>query len=224
MRIRTGVVLATLLFGGNLSIRWSRTSPLTADGSNRPFLHADTARADDEPRYAYVGSFRCKKCHLAEYKSWEATRMAKSFDILKSGQHKEVKEKFKIDTGKDYTTDANCLKCHTTGFERLGGYQTPAGNDEKAVKKAEQLAGVGCESCHGPGGAYVEVFEEILKSKRKYKVEELYALGLTKIDEATCKTCHNQEGPTYDPTTPFDYEKRKRDGVHTLQPLKQRAE
>ncbi len=184
----------------------------------------NSARAGDEPRYAYVGSFRCKKCHLNEYKGWEATKMAKSIDILKPGQHKEAKEKFKLDPNKDYTTDATCLKCHTTGFERPGGYATPAGNDEKAMKKAEQLAGVGCESCHGPGSAYVEVFEELLKSKRKYKAEELYAVGLTKIGEATCKTCHNQDGPTYDPAVPFDYEKRKRDGVHALQLLKQREE
>ena len=150
--------------------------------------------------------------------------MAKSIDILKPGQHKEAKEKFKLDANKDYMTDATCLKCHTTGFERPGGYATPVGNDEKALKKAEQLAGVGCESCHGPGSAYVEVFEEILKSKRKYKVEELHAVGLAKVDETTCKTCHNKDGPTFDPATPFDYEKRKHDGVHAIQSLKQREE
>ena len=224
MRIRIEVVVAAILFGGSLSLRWNLPCHSTADGSRLFLRQANAARADDEPRYAYVGSFRCKKCHLNEYKSWEATRMAKSFDILKPGQHKEAKEKFKLDVGKDYTTDASCVKCHTTGLERPGGYAAPAANDEKAMKKAEQLAGVGCESCHGPGSAYVEVFEEILKSKRKYKVEELYAVGLTKIDEATCKACHNQDGPTYDPTAPFDYESRKRDGVHALRPLKQREE
>jgi len=224
MRIRIDVVLATILFGGSLYVPWGLPSHGTADRSRVPPSPANTARADDDPGYAYVGSFRCKKCHLSEYKSWEATRMAKSFDILKPGEHQAAKEKFKIDPHKDYTTDASCLKCHTTGFERAGGYATPAGNDEKAMKKAERLAGVGCETCHGPGSAYVDVFEEILKSKRNYKVEELYAVGLAKIDEATCKGCHNQDGPTYDPTAPFDYEKRKRDGVHAVQPLKQREE
>ena len=225
MKPRIKVLLAIVLFGGAVSFPLVQPSPSMTDG-NRMFSRpaGDVAMGGEEPSYSYVGSFRCKKCHLGEYKSWEATRMAKSFDILKPGQHKEAKEKFKIDVGKDYTNDEKCLKCHTVGFQQAGGYAVPAGDDEKAIRKAEKLAGVGCESCHGPGSAYVEVFEEILKSKRKYKVEELYAVGLRKLDETTCKICHNQEGPTFDPAVPFDYEKRKQDGVHTLQPLKQREE
>jgi len=224
MRIRIDVVLATILFGGSLYVPWGLPSHGTADRSRVPPRQANAARADDEPSYAYVGSFQCKKCHLNEYKSWEATRMAHSFNILKPEEHKDAKEKFKIDSHKDYTTHASCLKCHTTGFERQGGYAIPDVNDEKAMKKATRLVGVGCESCHGPGSAYIEVFEEIMKSKRKYSVEELYAVGLTRIDETTCTACHNQDGPTYDPNAPFDYEKRKRDGVHELRPLKQREQ
>ncbi len=223
--MRIEIVLATILFAGTVSFPLVQLSTGMTDrdrmGSRQA---AGVAMAVEEPSYSYVGSFRCKKCHLSEYKSWEATRMARSFEILKPGQHKEAKDKFKVDAAKDYTKDETCVKCHTTGFQKPGGYATPAAEDEKAVRKAEQLMGVGCESCHGPGSAYVEVFEEIMKSKRKYKVKELYAVGLMKIEEATCKTCHNQDGPTYDPTAPFDYQKRKQDGVHTLQPLKQREE
>jgi len=225
VKARIKVMVAVILCGCSFTFDLFRPAQGIGDGGST--LRAKASNivvAAEEPSYAYVGSFRCKKCHLNEYKSWEATRMAKSFDILKPGQHKEAKEKVKIDVGKDYTKDEKCLKCHTTGFQQTGGYTAPPGDDEKAVRKAEQLAGVGCESCHGPGSAYIEVFEEILKSKRKYKAEELYAIGLTKVSEATCKTCHNQEGPTYDPATPFDYEKRKHDGVHAIQPLKQREE
>lgn len=225
MKTRIEVLLAIFLFGGTVSFRLIGPPAGVADGTRIAFRPpADVAMAVEEPSYSYVGSFRCKKCHLNEYKSWEATRMGKSFDILKPGQHKEAKEKFKVDVNKDYTKDASCLKCHTTGFEKPGGYVVPAADDEKAIRQAEKLAGVTCESCHGPGSAYVEVFEEIMKSKRKYKVEELYAVGLAKIDETTCKSCHNQEGPTFDPAAPFDYEKRKKDGVHVIQPLKQREE
>ena len=66
------------------------------------------------------------------------------------------------------------------------------------------------------------VFKEILKSKRKYKVEELYAVGLQKISKDTCLKCHNEESPTINPGDTFDYEKRKDQGTHEHKPLKQR--
>lgn len=49
------------------------------------------ALADGESSYSYVGSKKCKLCHIKEYKSWEATKMAKAFDILKPGNSAEAK-------------------------------------------------------------------------------------------------------------------------------------
>ncbi len=63
---------------------------------------------------------------------------------------------------------------------------------------------------------------DIFRTKRKYKVEELYAAGLTKIDETTCKACHNEKSPTINPDVPFDFQKMLLEGMHTLQPLKYR--
>jgi len=183
---------------------------------------AATLVVEGSSSYAYVGSKKCKKCHIKQYKSWEKTRMSHAFEILMPGQHKEAKKKFHVDIAKDFTKDEKCLKCHTVGFGKKGGYATPDPSDKRAVRKAKKLMGVGCESCHGPGSAYVKVFEDILKSKRKYKQEELYAVGLNKIDESVCKTCHNQESPTINPGDPFDFEKRKEQGTHEHFPLKQR--
>ena len=131
MKPRIEVLLAIFLFGGIVSFRLIRPSAGVTDGNRmgiRPA--ADVAMAGEGSSYSYVGSFRCKKCHLGEHKSWEATKMAKSLDILKPCQHKEAKEKFKIDVGKDYTKEASCLKCHTTGFQRPGGYAPPGKVDE----------------------------------------------------------------------------------------------
>lgn len=174
------------------------------------------------PERTYVGSKKCKKCHIKQYKSWAKTRMANAFDILKPGEHSEAKTKFHVDVTKDFTKDDKCLKCHTTGFGHAGGYATPDPADKKAVRKAKKLMGVGCESCHGPGSEYVKVFTDILKSKRMYDVEELYAAGLTRIDASTCTTCHNEESPTINKGDPFDYEKMKAQGTHEHLPLKQR--
>ncbi len=182
------------------------------------------AAGEEESPYSYVGSKKCKKCHIKQYKSWEETRMAKSFEILKPGNNKEAKEKFDLDVEKDYTKDQECLKCHTVGLGLSGGYATPDPEDKKAVRKAKKLEGVGCECCHGPGSEYIKIFDEILKSKRTYKVEELYAVGLSKIGETVCNTCHNEESPSVNPGDVFDYEKRKEEGTHEHFPLKQREE
>jgi cytochrome c peroxidase len=55
--------------------------------------------------------------------------------------------------------------------------------------------GVSCESCHGPGSVYKSM--SIMKSK-----EKSLAKGMTEPTEAVCKTCHNEESPTY---RPFNY-------------------
>lgn len=178
--------------------------------------------AGGESAFAYVGSKKCKKCHIKEHKSWAKTRMGQAFEILKPGTHKEAKEKFNIEVDKDYTADTKCLKCHTTGFGEPGGYAVPVPGNKKSIRTAKKLEGVGCECCHGPGSEYVKIFDEILKSKRKYKVEELYAAGLRKVDESTCKSCHNEESPTIMPGDSFDYQKRKDEGTHEHHPLKQR--
>lgn len=49
-------------------------------------------------------------------------------------------------TGSAYTANAMCIECHSTAFEK--NYDADA--DRYASRWHE--AGVGCESCHGPGG------------------------------------------------------------------------
>jgi hypothetical protein len=165
------------------------------------------APADEEPAYTYVGTKKCKSCHLDTHKSWEKTTMGMAFETLKPGHAQEAKAQFGFDVDKDYTTDPKCLPCHTTGFDKPGGYEIPAEGDRRAARKMKSLQGVGCESCHGPGSGYVEVFEEIDKSQRAYTLEELRSVGLHKAEEEMCVSCHNDKSPTFDPDDPFDYKK-----------------
>ncbi len=83
----------------------------------------------------HVGSEACRSCHAREYESWSASPHARALTALES--------KHKAD-------DANCLKCHTTGFGREGGFRPGGG-----ASAQPDLARVGCESCHGPGGNHV---------------------------------------------------------------------
>jgi len=60
----------------------------------------------------YVGVSKCRPCHLAQTKSWEETRMAKAFELLKPGVAVDAKRTHNLDPNKDYTSDPNCLSCH----------------------------------------------------------------------------------------------------------------
>ena len=84
---------------------------------------------------SHVGSDACKSCHEAEYTTWAAAPHARAVASLAKDGHEG---------------DAKCLACHTTGYGRNGGF--PAGG---GVAEHRDLARVGCESCHGPGGNHV---------------------------------------------------------------------
>jgi peroxiredoxin len=80
----------------------------------------------------YVGSAACQSCHGDEHAAWLTQPHAKALDTL---------------AAKGKANDPDCLRCHTTGFGKPGGFQAGAGAQPA-------LAGVGCESCHGPGGEH----------------------------------------------------------------------
>jgi peroxiredoxin len=111
---------------------------LTLPAAEREKILAErgAARASLLPASAaYVGSDACQSCHPAEHATWSASRHATAFATLaKAGKQ----------------GDAKCIACHTTGLGKAGGF--PAG-----AKGADHpdLARVGCESCHGPGGDHV---------------------------------------------------------------------
>ena len=167
-----------------------------------PFCHADTR--------SYVGAKKCKPCHLKQYTSWGATKMAAAFDLLKPGVRADAKKKAKQDPGKDYTHDSNCLPCHTTGFGKPGGF--------KSIEETPDLAGVQCEGCHGPHSSVLQVMTIQNKS---YKKNEVLAAGLEIPNEKTCKDqCHNSKSPMVGANYLFDYAARKAQGTHEHIPLK----
>jgi hypothetical protein len=137
--------------------------------------------------FTYIGSKKCKMCHKGEkkgmvYETWEKGPHAKAFESLK----KEGGE------GK-----AECLECHTTGYN-AGGYKT-------GDAKAANFEGVGCESCHGPGSAYKKL--SIMKDKAK-SMEN----GLIEPSEEACKKCHNERSKDF---KGFNYEEYLKKIDHT---------
>ena len=86
-----------------------------------------------EPPFAYVGNAACASCHESETAQWETTAHARAKETLEAADKDQVPE---------------CQSCHTTGFGFRTGFATAATTPD--------FWQVGCESCHGPGGAHVE--------------------------------------------------------------------
>lgn len=161
---------------------------------------------------SYLGANKCKPCHLKQYTSWQKTRMAQAFELLKPGVRATEKRLAKLDPAKDYTGDPTCLSCHVTGYLQPGGF--------KSMAATPGLAGVQCESCHGPGSLYTAKDRMSLQNK-EYKRQTVVAAGLVVPTAATCTSlCHNEKSPFMKPGAPFDFEKRKREGSHEHVPLK----
>ena len=114
----------------------------------------------------YVGSAACRSCHAAEHATWSASPHARAVQTL-AGVHKE--------------RNPDCLRCHTTGFGRPGGFPEK-GLAADHVDRAE----VGCEACHGPGGDHV--------AEGATKLGTIVSLG-DKCDSCVilqiCGACHD---------------------------------
>jgi len=158
--------------------------------------------------FEYVGVAKCKTCHSKErlggtqFQHWEETAHAKAIETLKPGVKVEAKVKSAMDPHKDYSSDPECLKCHTTGYE-------------KPAAEGAKLEGVQCEACHGPGSAYKSMK---IMSKKKYREnrgearEKAISAGLVFSTEEVCAVCHNQEGNNFEE---FDFETKVEQVKHT---------
>jgi hypothetical protein len=109
----------------------------------------------------YVGSSKCRMCHLDQYNTWKDTKHATAFEELKGPEQK----------------DPECVKCHTVGFGQAGGFVD--------VATTATMENVGCEDCHGPGGAHVEAAGKNLGN------EGAWQKMINKVPDNTCIKCHN---------------------------------
>lgn len=104
----------------------------------------------------FIGSERCMLCHNNVHRDWKETLHARALDTLEA-----------IGQG----GNAECLPCHTVGFGEPGGFVNRATTND--------LAGVGCESCHGPSRAHAEnVADETLRPPKS-------------ISSEICGKCHS---------------------------------
>ncbi len=122
----------------------------------------------------FVGSTACGSCHPAAQKAWAGSLHAaalKTLETTKAGVNSKRPD---------------CVKCHTVGFGQPSGFQIGAPN--------RALAGVGCESCHGPGQLHIQSAAQGVRPAGQI----VRTLG----GRLLCMRCHDKEN---DPN--FDYEK-----------------
>lgn len=118
--------------------------------------------AESRPGAGYAGSAACRDCHVAETESWEATPHARAFSTLAS---------------KGRELEPDCLRCHTTGFAHLDGFEPGMSPEDHG-----RLMGVGCETCHGPGSQHVSFH------RGTGKTDGIRA----RPGERTCVRCHDE--------------------------------
>ena len=161
--------------------------------------------AKRKKRPKYVGSEFCAECHLKAFKSWEKTKLATSLLVLGPRKKVQKKKELGLDPLKNYTTDAECMKCHTTGFKK---------KKDGTFKFSEY--GIGCEECHGPGSVYSEIMR---KKGRDYERKELTEAGMILYFKKGCLTCHRSQSPLVEKDSVFIHKEKYKD-VHTPVKLK----
>lgn len=136
----------------------------------------------DEPRF--VGNKACTGCHKAEALDWTRSAHAKAFELLAPGKKPAEKRKGNLDPEKDYRKDEKCIKCHTTGYKKEGGYQD--------AESTPDFVGVGCEMCHGPGKEYREIHKRMVL---EFKIAEVKAAGQVYATQGdkVCENCHGHK-------------------------------
>jgi hypothetical protein len=144
-----------------------------------------TAAAAKNPQFS--GNTGCK-CHKQEMDEWAAGPHGNAMDPLTASKRSKAQNNAmrtaKLDYKKDYGKDDKCLKCHTVGYGKPGGY-----DDEKSPA---DLRGVGCEMCHGAGSEYRNLHKEKEETFTRTEAKAMGALYGSQ-DEKVCRECHDHK-------------------------------
>jgi hypothetical protein len=123
--------------------------------------------AGSAPGTTFAGAAACKSCHPNTYMRWSTTKHPLAFESLKK------------DPKPNTVYDAECVSCHTTGFEYNSGWHSE--------EQTPHLAGNQCENCHGPASKHVtEPDNAEFRKPMHLSAEQADKNGL-------CIRCHDEE-------------------------------
>lgn len=110
---------------------------------------------------AFAGTAACFSCHQEAGKVWQDSAHAHALLTLEKDGHGR---------------DPECVSCHVVGLDKSEGF--------RSRKQTPELANVGCESCHGPGGSHAA---------------EPAKFPMGKVGEKSCAPCHVPDhSPAFD--------------------------
>jgi hypothetical protein len=136
-------------------------------------------RAMPHPRKAsqgdFVGPEKCGTCHEPEYDAWKKSKHARATQTL-----------VELDPPRQF--DPECIACHVTGWHPQAFFPYESGY--LGLQSTPKLAGVGCENCHGPGGAHAAA--EAGADKARQQAQQA-AIRLTQGEakRLVCVRCHD---------------------------------
>ncbi|WP_422927302.1 multiheme c-type cytochrome [Singulisphaera sp. PoT] len=132
--------------------------------------------AGGAPGATFVGAETCKSCHPKTFAKWDSSKHAHAFESI-------VKDPKGLRS--DHQFDAECISCHTTGFEYNSGWVS--------AEKTAYLKGNQCENCHGPGSKHIaEPTNADFRKAIARSVAEAEKSGL-------CARCHDMDNsPKFD--------------------------
>lgn len=123
----------------------------------------------------FVGAEKCRTCHEAQYYVWKKSKHAQAMQTLAG-----------LDPPRQF--DPECLACHVTGWHPQGCYPYESGY--LSQESSPRLAGVGCENCHGPGGAHAAA-EAGGDGIVQRKLRETMRVTLAEARWRVCVDCHD---------------------------------
>ncbi len=119
------------------------------------FLAAPVAAQTEWDHSKVLGPQKCAECHKVTTAIWQNTNHYKTFTELP--RRKEANEIAKKMGLKRIKAGSLCLDCHFT--------TTMEGD------KRDAIAGISCESCHGPSKNYLKVHSEFSGKKKETETE-----------------------------------------------------
>jgi len=150
---------------------------------------AGPAAAGPDPAKV-MGAERCGECHKNEFAAWkETTHYATFTQLQRRPKAQEIATKLGI---RSLKREGVCVNCHFTSVVGESG-------------EAEVVAGISCESCHGPARDWIDVHgdyggkntskDQETPQHRKERLAKSAAAGMVGTDDiahlaARCYQCH----------------------------------